>query len=235
MAFIHGSDTVIIGNELALTGYLDQFGLTRDMQAVDVTTFGKNDREYLAGIGSGSMNVGGLFDKTGIDGEYYGNIASADGEVVTVGMGGTTIGTRVHIGRVRQGSYTINTAVDDAVRLSATFDFDGGVRMGHSLHALGAETGTGNYTSVDGSASSTFGGMGTLHVTAFSGTDCVIKIQHSADDNTFADLITFTTVTGVTQQRATVTGTVNRYVRAAITSGTFSSVTFQASFARNRY
>ena len=67
MAFVHGSDTVILGNEFALTGYLDQFGVTRDSQAVDVTTFGKNDREFIAGIGSGSMNVSGVFDAAGID------------------------------------------------------------------------------------------------------------------------------------------------------------------------
>lgn len=235
MSFVHGSDTVILGNEFALTGFLDQFGVTRDSQAVDVTTFGKNDREYIAGIGSGSMNVGGVFDAAGIDLEYYGNVASAAGEVVTVGVGGTAIGTRTHIGRVRQGSYTISNSVDDAVRLSATFDFDGGVRMGHSLHALSAETTTGNYASVDGSASSSFGGVGVLHVTAFSGTDGVIKIQHSSDNTTFADLITFSTVTGVTQQLSRVTGTINRYVRAACTTDNFTSATFQVSFARNRY
>lgn len=235
MSFVHGSDTFILGQEFALTGFLDQFGVTRESQAVDVTTFGNNDRNYIAGIGSGSMNVGGLFDRTGIDAEYSGNVASADGELVTLAVGGTEIGNRVHVGRVRQGSYTINNAVDDAVRISATFDFDGGVRMGRSLHPLIAETTTGNYTSVDDAASSTFGGVGYLHVTAFTGTSVAIRIQHSADNTTFADLVTFASVTGATQQRVAVSGTVNRYVRATIASGTFTTVTFQTSFARNRY
>lgn len=235
MAFVHGSDTLILGQELALTGYLDQFGVTRDSQAVDVTTFGNNDRNFIAGIGSGSMNVGGLFDATPIDLEYYGNIASAAGEIITVGIGGAAIGNRVHVGRVRQGSYTINNSVDDAVRISGTFEFDGGVRMGRSLHDLTAETTTANFTGVDDAASSAFGGVGYIHVTAFTGTNGVVKIQHSSDNTTFADLITFTTITGVTQQRSTVSGTVNRYVRAAITTDNFTSMTFQVSFARNRY
>lgn len=235
MAFVHGSDTLILGQELALTGFLDQFGVTRDSQAIDVTTFGNNDRNFIAGIGSGSMNVGGLFDRTPIDLEYYGNVASAAGELVTVAVGGAAIGNRVHVGRVRQGTYTINNAVDDAVRISATFDFDGGVRMGRSLHDLIAETTTANFASVDDAASSTFGGVGYIHVTAFTGTSGVVKIQHSSDNSTFADLITFATVTGVTQERVAVTGTVNRYVRAIISADTFTSMTFQVSFARNRY
>jgi hypothetical protein len=226
---------VIIGQELALTGYLDQFTVTRDVQTVDVTTFGRNDREFIPGIGSGSMSVGGVFDRTGIDAEYWGNIASAAGELVTVGIGGTAIGNQVHVGRVRQGSYTVSASVEDAVRISGTFDFDAGVRMGRSLHLLEAETTTEDHASIDDSASSAFGGVGYIHVTAFTGTTGVVKIQHSANDSTWADLITFTTIAGVTQERVAVTGTVNRYLRAAITADSFTTMTYQASFARNRY
>lgn len=90
-----------------------------------------------------------------------------------------------------------------------------------------------NEASVDQDASSSNGAVANLHVTAFTGTDAVIKIQDSANDADWADLITFTTVDGVTSERATVAGSVDRYVRAIVASGTFSSVTFAVSFARN--
>jgi hypothetical protein len=73
-----------------------------------------------------------------------------------------------------------------------------------------------------------------LHVTAFSGTSGTIEIEHSANDSTWASLIAFTAVTGVTSQRSAVTVTVNRYLRFAITADTFTSMTVFASFARNR-
>lgn len=58
------------------------------------------------------------------------------------------------------------------------------------------------------------GGVGYQAISAFSGfTGFVGKIRHSADDSTYADLITFTNVTsGPTAERKTVSGTVNRYL-----------------------
>jgi hypothetical protein len=50
----------------------------------------------------------------------------------------------------------------------------------------------------------------------------------------WADLITFASVTGVTSQRVVVTGTVDRYLRFAITADVFTSMTCAAAFARYR-
>lgn len=63
-------------------------------------------------------------------------------------------------------------------------------------------------------ANSPNGAVGYLQVSAFSGfTGFVGKLRDSADDSTYADLITFTNVTsGPTAQRVSVTGTVDRYV-----------------------
>lgn len=233
MAFVHGKGTVILGQDFALTGYLTQVQTSKEMQTPDVTTFGNDDKVFIAGIEEGSLSVNGVFDRLTIDAELDSYLATASGQVMSVGVAGDTIGDRAWLAQVRQASYNINSAPNDAVRLAATFTADGGVRAGYFLHALGAETGTGNYSSVDTNATTTFGGVGHLHVTAFSGTNCTIKIQDSANNSTWADLITFSTVSGVTQQRSTSSGTVDRYLRAAITAGTFSSVTFAVTFARN--
>lgn len=63
-------------------------------------------------------------------------------------------------------------------------------------------------------ASTVNGGAGYQAVSAFSGfTGFVGKIRHSADDTTYADLITFTNVTSAPiAERLTAAGTVNRYL-----------------------
>ena len=98
-------------------------------------------------------------------------------------------------------------------------------------NALGA------LASVDNSASSANGGFGILHVptNSVSGGTTTIKIQHSANDSTWADLISFTAVGASTKtsQLSAVSGTVNRYLRAtASTAGSSGSITYMLSFAR---
>ncbi len=63
-------------------------------------------------------------------------------------------------------------------------------------------------------ASTVNGGVGYQAISAFSGfTGFIGKIRHSADDTTYADLVTFTNVTsGPTAERKTAAGTVNRYL-----------------------
>ncbi len=235
MAFVHGKATVVLGDDVALTGYLTQHTASKTVQIVDVTTYGSDDRVFLAGVEEGALSINGLFDAaaSASDVELHSALGASTGKILTVGYGGLTIGNRTAMLQARETSYNINGSVQDAVRLAATFQADGGIDRGVALHDLTAETGTGNYSSVDNTASTANGSLAHLHVSAFTGTDCTIKVQHSTDDAIWSDLITFTTVSGVTQERSTSAGTVNRYVRAAITAGTFTSVTFAVSFARN--
>lgn len=78
-----------------------------------------------------------------------------------------------------------------------------------------------------------------LHVFAFTGTDATVKLQDSADNITFADIVgaAFTQVTANTPagQRLAVTAvTVRRYVRAVtVTTGGFTSLTFAVTVVRN--
>jgi hypothetical protein len=134
-----------------------------------------------------------------------------------------------------QTSYDIAGTVADAVTVSAGADANGGLRNGGSVvHALGARTGNFNGTSIDESGSTAFGGVAHLHVTAFTGTDVDIRLQDSADDSIWADLVAFTGVSAVGGTRTAVTGTVDRYLRVIIDGGTFTTVTFAVCFARNR-
>ena len=232
MAFRHGKDTVVFGDDAALTGQLNQFSATRSQQVVSTNVFGTSDQEFIAGMYESSLSVNGLWEAATSDTELWGHATANVILPVTVGHG-DTLGNRAILFNGFLDDYSIQGPVNDAVRLSATFTGSAATRLGVNLHPLGAETTTGAESSVDQGASSANGGVANLHVTAFTGTDCTIKIQDSANDADWADLITFTTVSGVTSERATVTGTVDQYVRVNITAGTFSSVTFAVAFARN--
>lgn len=109
------------------------------------------------------------------------------------------------------------------------------------LHALTAETATGNTEgadSQDNTVSSANGAAGYLQVKAISGTLATLdaKIRHSADDVTYADLITFAQVVVADARKAerkTASGTVNRHVAASWTiAGTSPSVTFMVGVRR---
>lgn len=116
---------------------------------------------------------------------------------------------------------------------------------GRLLQTLATKTGTWNTEgaeSVDNGASSANGALVALCVKACSGvTNVVVKVRHSADDVTYADLHSFTAVTPWTPpaappaaaaQAATVAGTVNRHLAV---SGTFTgagSITLAAAAAR---
>lgn len=90
-------------------------------------------------------------------------------------------------------------------------------------------------------AKTTNGGSGYLQVSALTlggYTDLTIKVQHSADNVTFVDLVTFTAVTSApTAERKTVASgtTVNRYLAASWAfggAGSGPSATFMVGFSR---
>lgn len=78
------------------------------------------------------------------------------------------------------------------------------------------------------------GGVGYQAISAYSGfTGVVGKIRHSADDTTYADLITFTNVTtGPIAERLTVSGTVNRFTCSTGTVTGAGSITPFVGFCR---
>lgn len=92
-----------------------------------------------------------------------------------------------------------------------------------------------NTPSADQSAQSSNGGVGYLHITGVSAGDTLtVKIQDSANDADWADLITFTLDgSSVDAERATVSGMVDRYVRALWTvSGTGIDFDFAVMWIR---
>lgn len=119
-------------------------------------------------------------------------------------------------------------------KANVTYGVSGQVDDGVILQPHTALTATTTGTSVDNAASSANGGAGYLEVSAYSGfTSVVCKVQHSADDSVWADLITFATVTSApTAERIPVGGTVNRFTRSLVTVSGSGSITPFLGFAR---
>ena len=128
------------------------------------------------------------------------------------------------------GAAVINADfLPDAAQVNANYDNPWGVVLSNDTSRTGTYTGS----SVDNAASSANGGTGLLHVLASSGGTWTLKIQDSANDSAWADLITISADgSAVASEAGHVAGTVDRYTRALLTrtSGTLTAIVV---FARN--
>lgn len=246
--FIHGKNTAVYIDEFDLTSYFTDSSVTLNNDVAETTAYGDTNKSYLLGIRSGTLSLSGMWsaDTDGSDEELQALLGNATTPILTIREGAAAIGSRAIIAQANETSYAITNPVADIATVTAdfectpnqvsnlTFALAGGVQL--TAGASIAHGSLGNLSSVDNSASSANGGAGTLHVpTNTVGGNTTIKIQHSANNSTWADLISFTVVgsSAKTSEIKAVSGTVNRYLRAtASTAGSSGSITFMVAFAR---
>ena len=236
MAFTHGKGAGVFVAQFDLSGDFTQYNWSKSRQTVDVTTMGNDDKVFISGLGEGSVSVSGVFNAA---------TDQSDEELTTLYQNGTetvitasptaaaAIGDRAHMVNGFIDNYQPRATVNDAVRFSSGITASAGAYSGVVLHENAQESSTGNHASVDGAAQSTDGATAFIHVTEFNGTDATITVEDSANDSTFGSLVAFTQVTGLTSEKVTVAGTVERYVRINL-AGTFTTITFVVSFARHK-
>lgn len=237
MAFLAGKSTVILFDQYNLSPYFKDAKASSDVGMADVTVFGLGAKAFLPTIRDGKVSLAGFWDggASAVDAILQAAFGAASGNVLSVTPGAdTTIGNRAWLISARQTSYEISAPVADVVSVASAIQVDGGVDAGFSYHALGTETGTGGFTYTDlGSTSTTNGGVGHLNVTAATNlTGATFKIQDSADHSSWADILTFASVTAVGAQRVAISGTVRRYVRGILSALTGDDITFALFFAR---
>lgn len=241
MPFIHGKDAAIVHGATALTSFLNDGSVSQDIETAETTVFGTagGAKTYIVGLRDATLSASGLFDGAAgaVDAVLSTSIGSDTLAPVLFAQSGITAGNRCYIMQAKTTSYEVSAPVGDVVSVSYDAQADGGTDDAILLTALAAVTATGNGTAQDNTSSTTNGGVGQLHVTANSmNNNMIFKVQHSADNSTWADLVTFTTVatTVTTSERITVaTGTtVNRYLRAEYTASGTGSITFTMAFAR---
>lgn len=239
MAFKHGKNTVILWAQYNLSAYLNSTDVTGDIDLPTTTCYGASAvRRQVVGLEDAKATFGGLHDTTAGASQpvLTAALAAASASPVTVYKEGSTLGNPAILLNVREASLKTGSAVDAVVPIAVDTVSDGGVDFGVSLAALAAVTATGNGTSVDGLAATSNGGVGHIHCTAVAGSsptnDCVIA--DSADNASFATILTFAQITAAGSQRVEITGNVRRYVRESHTIGGTGgpSTTVSVSFAR---
>lgn len=228
MAFTHSRLTDVFVSGFDLTQYFNSYSYNGSADTAETSTFGLTSKTYIPGLKDATLTLEGLYESaTNADVDLLNTaLGNATAQIVTIFPQGDTLG----LDGLGFSGFATNLSIpadlSQAVMISADLQSNVGFEAGYSLHALGAEVSTGNGTSHDNLAATSNGAASYLHVTAFSGTDCTIVVADSADDSSFATIITHTEVTGANaKERVAITGNVRRYTRYTL-SGTFSSITF---------
>lgn len=236
-------------NGLGDNFYVGPYDLSGDISALgtvggsvgtlDKTGINKFGYERIGGLRTGTMEFTSHFnDAAGQEHVAFSALPYTD--VILSYFRGTTLGNPVASMTAKQINYDASRGDDGDLTFAVSAQSNGfGLEWGRSLTAgMRTDTEATNGTSIDTTASASFGGQAYLHVTAFTGTDVTIKIQDSADNSSFTDVTSFTfgSITGVTSSRIALgsTDTIRRYVRVVTTTtGGFTSVTFAVNLIKN--
>jgi hypothetical protein len=247
MSFAHGSSTAVLANAVAVSSEVSSWTMSHARAVSEVTTVGQTagaaGAKFIPGLMSGSLALRGPQDNdpaAGLSKQITDAVGVDNVLLVTVLPEGlaSTAGKPAFFALGDPTEHTIDALVADAVGYTLNAQADESVEMGYVLHAHGAETADGNGTAVDRGASpitpTTRGLVAAIHVTAYTGlTSAAIKIQHSTDASSWADLVAFTSITAVGRELVKVANgtTVNRYLRVVTDVTGTGSVTFLVSAA----
>lgn len=235
--FRHGKQTAVFLNGTNMSPFLNEATTTQEIETAETTTFGDQDKTYIAGLSDGTISTSGLFDGTAgaSDAVISGTLVQED-NTFTVLPEGAVAGRRSTIANGQVTSYEISSPVADVVAISAEVQADGGLFHGVALTGIETISSSGSVAAIDNGASTPNGVLANLHVTSNGRDgDTTIKVQDSSDGVTFVDLVTFTVLSASTTggESITTSGTVNRYLRADATlAGSSGSVTYHLSVAR---
>lgn len=247
----YGSDSVafllVDSFNLLVSDVVDVDGPEREALLERTDGVGKTwQEETPVGLRKATFGLNGFYDDADVGIVTALNGQQQTSRIVTVGKAGNVAGRPVEMLAGAFGGVVHRMSKRGELhKLNARFTVSGEVLDGVILQTLTAKTvdwNTEGAESVDSGASSAAGGVGVLHVTAMTGlTGNVVKIRHSADDVTYADLITFTNVTPWTPpaaapaaaaQSVTVAGTVNRHLAVDGNVTGSGTTTLMVAFAR---
>lgn len=239
--FRHGKNISVFVDEYDFSSYFSDMTAAEKVDTADVTAFGAAGKAYIIGNQDGTLSLSGFFESTantGTDQYFAGVKGSTTKQKVIASLEGNTVGTRAIMLQADTSSYQVNSSVGDAIKTSAEFQASESLDHGVILSSGSAVNSTGNGTGVDNGAASSNGGVAFLSVPANTRNgNITIKVQSSADNSTFVDLVTFTTVstsTKTSERILVAAGTaVPRYLRVSYTvAGSTGSATPTVAFAR---
>ena len=235
MAFIHGKDTKVFMDSTDLSSYLSSADPSRTVDVGETTTFGSSNKTFVAGEKDATVSFSGFFDATA-DNIIQGLVGAND-KVALIGFDGVDATYDCMFGKGVTTNYGISSPVGDVV--AVTFDLQASGFFSGSVLENATVTATGNGTARDNASSTANGGGAFIIATSVSGTSTptlTAKITHSADNSTYADLVSFTALTSAGAEVKEVASgtTVNRYLKVVYTvSGTNPSFNVIVGFGRN--
>jgi hypothetical protein len=239
--FRHGKNVNVFLDQYDFSTYFNDVTASTSVDTAETSAFGTSAKTYVVGHRDGTVSLSGMFESTestGTDQYFATALGSATKIKLIVAPEGNSNGAGAIMLVADDTSYEVSSAIADIVQASAEFQSTDAVEHGKILSSGSTVSATGNGTGVDNGASTTNGGAGFLSVPVNTRNgNITVKIQHSADNSTFADLVTFTVVssTSKTSERVEVASgtTVNRYLRVNYTvAGSTGSATPVVAFTR---
>jgi hypothetical protein len=232
MSFKHGKSGVMLLGAINLSPYLTGADLSAEVDVADTTTWGATWKTAITGQYGASLAFTGLYDDTNTT--LVTALTGAVGQPLTYCPAGAVAGDGARLMDGVEVSYAQSVPVGGVVAVSGAFTATGKVGIGYVLEALTARSGNANGTALDlGTAAA--GAVAHLHATAVSADHVQVHIEDSANGSSDWQDVSgwdFTELSAPGSQRAVVTGTVRRYVRAVWTHDGAVTSTFLVSVAR---
>lgn len=243
----HGSVANLLVNGYDLSPFFNSIQADGALGTLEDTAFGPigsppEAKSYIPDMGDGTLKCSGKYviDKTGLTHDQVADVIEA---AITAGQVGSTalavvtylplgdgFGKSVFAIPAAVTTWNITSPVTAIVGTEADFQSSDGSQRGAVLQPAVQVAGTTNGAALDAGATYDAtkwkGVAATCHVLAHGTGVTSVKVQHSADGVTWADLVTFT-VAGTADHEAqnlTVLGTVNRYLRAQVVAATNATV-----------
>jgi hypothetical protein len=239
MAFVSAQQSRFAIGLLNASGYATGYTMASQMAALRCSTLADDAEAYIVGQTSNNGSAELNLDTSGAANGQFDHMKTwkaAAPSPVSVAPEGFATGNLVVLSDALETQAQTTSAVADMAKASVAWLGTGSDDVGVSVEDFTAITADTTGDARDGLAASANGGVAHLHVTAFSGlTSDVITIEHSVDGSTsWATLVTFATVTGLTSERVVVAAgtSVRRYLRVVDDVTGTGSITRQISFAR---
>ena len=227
-------DAIYVGGR-DLSGNITSVDTVSSRRAtIDTPTIDSAAMVRLQGQADGEITVTSWFDDgTNLEHAAFGPLPTTDVQVLY--CRGTAADSPAAGLVAKQINYDGSKSQDKALSLNVQCLGQGTpVEWGVLLQAEATHSSATSSSAMDDSASSSNGIAAYLQLIDINSGAPTIKLQHSANDSSWSDLITFTAVSDgsePTAERKEASGTVNRYLRVTST-GTFSNAKFIIMYRR---
>jgi len=225
---------------LNASGYARGYSVSKSTEVLDTTVLTDTAKTSIPGRTEGSFSIDMLLDNATTANSQIDVFtdwpASTTAYPLTLAPAGFAADSLALLVNGWETDLSTSSAVGDVVAASASGIATGGVDAGVMVEDFTAITEDTEGTARNNGAATANGGVAHLHVSAYSGLDDdVITIEHSVNGSTsWATLVTFATVTGVTSERVEVAPatTVRQYLRVVDNVTGTGSVTRAVAFSR---